>query len=329
MIRKNNPLINRDQINLYKLILIFFKNKLLVFFCVFFLLILGLAYVIFRPLELKTTIVLDDPAVVIFEKYNKYFLNENNIVDNPNPNPNININTNTNTNTNTSIARDIFLATYRKNFLSIDNLNEFTKLVIKSDINLKNYHKKKDLIYSSFFYKNKFGRVNIDKRLSFSSDQVFFLIYPEDIDGSKILSDYAYYIKKKTEIDFYKLVRLAISSKIDSKKQALEIVKKLNLNYLKNSKSSASDPNNSFNNQLSVYLNYLNNKYVVLVEEIINLEKDLISIKEIDLNYEPVLEKPSPPIRETKFPGYFIIISSILLGFFISIIIILFRPKKI
>ena len=221
------------------------------------------------------------------------------------------------------------MRTFKKNFLSIDNLNEFIKLFGESDMNLKSYHKKKDLNYYSFFYGNKFGKINIDKLLSYSTDQVFFLIYPEDIDGSKILNDYVYYIKKKTEFDFYKIVRLAISSKINSKKEASEIAKKLNLNYLEVLKSSASNSNNSSNNELSGYLNYLNIKYVTLDEEIINLEKDLISIKEINLNYEPVLQKPSPPIRNTKFPNYFIIISSILLGFCISIIIILFRLNKI
>jgi hypothetical protein len=40
-------------------------------------------------MELKTIIVLNDPSVVIFQKYNKYFLNENNI----------DFNTNTKTNT--------------------------------------------------------------------------------------------------------------------------------------------------------------------------------------------------------------------------------------
>ena len=45
---------------------------------------------------------------------------------------------------------------------------------LANDINLKNYLKKNDLIYSNFFYGNKFGKVNIDKRTSYSGDQVFF-----------------------------------------------------------------------------------------------------------------------------------------------------------
>ena len=61
MLRKHNLLVNRDQINLYKLILLLFKNKILILFCVLLFLTLGLAYVIFRPLELNTRIVLDDP----------------------------------------------------------------------------------------------------------------------------------------------------------------------------------------------------------------------------------------------------------------------------
>ena len=81
------------------------------------------------------------------------------------------------------------------------------------------------------------------------------------------------------------------------------------------------------NNELSIYnkINSLNTYYASLEQEIIQLEQDLINIKEININYDPVIQKPSLPIRDTKFPNYFIIISSILLGFFISITIILFR----
>ena len=313
MSNRHNSLINQDEVSLYKLIIIFWKEKLLILCSVFLFSILGLAYTIFRPVELYTKIVLNDPSVAIFEKYNKYLNDLNNVNPNPNPNPNpIN-------------ARDIFLDIFRKNFLSIDNLNEFINSLKEHDINLKNYLKKNDLIYSNFFYGNKFGKVNIDKRTSYSGDQVFFLIYPEEIVGTKILNDYVFYIKKKSEIDFHKIVQLSISSKIDIKKEAFEIAKKINLQYLKELKSSAIY---SSNNELINNMNYTNINYVTLEQEINNLEKDLIAIKEISLNYNPISQKSTPPIKDTKLPNYFIIISSILFGFFISTSIILFKLKK-
>ena len=154
---------------------------------------------------------------------------------------------------------------------------------------------------------------------------MFFLIYPEEIDGAKILNDYVFYIKKKSEIDFHKIVQLSISSKIDIKKEAFEIAKKINLQYLKELKSSATY---SSNNELINNINYTNINYVTLEQEIINLEKDLITIKEINLNFNPISQKSTPPLKDTKLPNYFIIISSILFGFFISTAIILFRLKK-
>jgi len=321
-IRLNLP-INRDEVSLYKLIIIFWKEKLLILCCVFLFSILGLAYTVFRPVELSTKVVLNDPSVIIFEKYNKYFnnlLSANNI--NFNYNLNTNTITNTNTNTNTLFARDIFLDIFRKNFLSTDNLNEFINSLKEHDINLKNYLKKNDLISSNFFFGNKFGKVNIDKRTSYSGDQVFFLIYPEEIDGTKILNDYVFYIKKKSEIDFYKIIQLAISSKIDIKKEALEIAKKINLQYLKDLKSSDTYFSN---NELINNINYLNIQHVTLEQEIVNLEKDLISIKGVYLDYVPISQKSTPAIKDSKFPNYFIVISSILVGFFISIAVILFR----
>jgi len=331
--RLNLP-INGDEVSLYKLIIIFWKEKFLILCCVFLFSILGLAYTIFRPVELYTKIVLNDPSVAIFEKYNKYFidlLSAKNTNFNYNLNTNAYANTNNNSNNNsnnntTIVARDIFLDIFRKNFLSIDNLNEFINSLKENDINLKNYLKKNDLISSSFFYGNKFGKVNIDKSTSYSGDQVFFLIYPEEIDGTKILNDYIFYIKKKSEIDFYKIVQLAISSKIDIKKDAFEIVKKINLQYLKDLKSSATY---SLNNELINNINYTNVNYIILEQEINNLEKDLITIKEININFIPISQKSTPPIKNTKLSNYFIIISSILFGFFISTAIILFRLKKI
>jgi hypothetical protein len=193
-------------------------------------------------------------------------------------------------------------------------------------MNLKSNLKKNELVNSSFFYGNKFGRVNLDKRLSYPTDQVFFLIYPEEIDGVKALNDYVFYIKKKSEIDFHKIVQSAIISKIDIKKEAFEITAKTKLQYLNDIKLLAAS---SLNNELINNINKsLITNYVNLEQEIINFEKDLISIKEINLNYVPISQKPTPPIRDTKFPNYFIIISSILLGLFISIVILVFRLKK-
>ena len=323
--RLNLP-INGDEVNLYKLIIIFWKEKFLILCCVFLFSILGLAYTIFRPVELYTKIVLNDPSVAIFEKYNKYFID---LLSAKNTNFNYYLNTNAYANTNnnsnnttTIVARDIFLDIFRKNFLSIDNLNEFINSLKEHDINLKNYLKKNDLISSNFFFGNKFGKVNIDKRTSYSGDQVFFLIYPEEIDGTKILNDYVFYIKKKSEIDFYKIIQLAISSKIDIKKEALEIAKKINLQYLKDLKSSDTYFSN---NELINNINYLNIQHVTLEQEIVNLEKDLISIKGVYLDYVPISQKSTPSIKDSKFPNYFIVISSILVGFFISIAVILFR----
>jgi LPS O-antigen subunit length determinant protein (WzzB/FepE family) len=298
--KKNNPYIADDEIDLSDLIRMLWREKILILSISIICGLLGYLYALFNfNSEFKVQIKLQDPPFQLFEGYTYLVLNnKNNVLNNKNNN----------------ILIDQFVSNFKLNFLSLDNLQTFVEESRDLD-SFKKYLKSRNISTRQYFG-NKLGEVKENNKII--SNTYFFVFEKKILDGDIFIGKYVEYIKKKNIIEFKKNLKLTIENKINITEDAFEIAKIINLEYpiLKSSDRLSqviAEPEALF---------YQGTK--VLSQSIIIYKKLLQNLEKNQFNFNPISDKGIiTPINPMS--SYFYFLTGLFVGFFLFCIFALFK----
>jgi LPS O-antigen subunit length determinant protein (WzzB/FepE family) len=304
--KKNNPYITDDEIDLADLVRRLWREKILILSISIICGLLGYLYASFKPEEFKAVIKIKNPPSQLFEPYTHVYIN------NSNSNSNNNSNSNSNSNNN-NIARQ-FISDFELNLLSLDNLEIFVEESRDLDT-FKKYLKSKNISTKQYFM-NKLGKV---KEQNIIIPNTYFLIFEKKIlDGNIFFNNYLEFIKKKNTTEFKKNLKLMIQNRINNTADTLEIAKLINL---ENPILKSLDRQNQVVNEPEA-LFYKGTK--VLTQSIIIDKKLLQKLENDQFNYNHVLDK-AISFEVDKMFSYSFFLIGLFIGFFLSCIIIFFK----
>jgi LPS O-antigen subunit length determinant protein (WzzB/FepE family) len=291
--KKNNTYLADDEIDLANFIKSLWRNKILILSISIICGLAGYLYGSFQTQELKTEIQLRNPPIQLFDRYIIFLDNSSNIKKD-------NI--------------EEFMSDFRMNFLSLDNLQSFTKESKEFD-NLKAYLELRNISAKIYFY----GKIGEAKEKNGIIPNKFFLHFPKELDGETFLNNYVEFIKNKTILDFKIKLKFLIENKIIVYKNSLEKAKLINLeNPILRSPSPnllvVNEPDDLFYKGIKI-----------LTQDIINFKKILTELENEHINFEIILDKAynSPVNSSMPRSSYFAI--GFLLGLFLSLGIIFFK----
>jgi len=194
---------------------------------------------------------------------------------------------------------NIFITDLHYNLLSQSNLENFLRHT-NAFQNLDFLNEKID--------KNKYAKY---LQLTANKENKYFLIFPEGVNGKSLLSDYVDYTKKITLSESKNKIKISLKKISSSMISSLEISK----NYQFLSVQSQFELDNFYDPKiLSNRIFILNNLIARLDKE--NFDYDIILINALD--HSAVLVSPI-----AKFYRFF----GIVLGFFLAVLIVIFRDK--
>ena len=288
--KKNNTYLIDDEIDLRDLIRKLWKEKILILSISIIFGLLGYFYALSKPQEQKSEIILKNPPTQIFEPYNFFNFNINNI------------------NNNNSMAVQ-FISDFKLNLLSLDNVQNFIEESKEFD-NFKEYLKSRNISAKQYFSDDKFAEV---KEKNIIIPNKYFLNHPKELDGAIFFDKYVEFVKKKTIAEFKNNLKLTLLNTINAHQEALEIAKKIQLeNPIINTTSQqqvVTEPEALFykgSKVLSEKLNYFN--------------KRLIKLENDQLNYNTILQKALTLKNPKSLNLYFVF--GLMLGLFLSLAII-------
>jgi LPS O-antigen subunit length determinant protein (WzzB/FepE family) len=289
--KKNNPYIADDEIDLGDLIRTLWREKILILSISIICGLLGYLYALFQPEEFKTEIKIKNPSFQLFESYSHILSN----------------------NTNDIIVEQ-FISDFKLNLLSLDNLEIFVEESRDLDI-FKKYLKSRNISVKQYFT-NKFGQV---KEKNINNENKFFLVFEKKIlVGHIFFNNYLDFIKKKNITELKKNLKLIIENRIAKTEDALEIAKLINL---ENPILKTPDSHNQVVNEPEA-LFYKGTK--VLAQSIIIDKKLLQKLENDQFNYNPIADKATEP-EITTMSSYFFLLKGLFFGIFLSCIITFFK----
>jgi len=294
--KKNNPYITDDKIDLGDLTRTLWREKILILSISVICGLLGYLYATFKPEDFKTEIKIKNPPYQLFEPYAHVFTNNNN-----------------NNNNNNNIAGQ-FIFDFKLNLLSLDNLEIFVEESRDLDI-LKKFLKSRNISAKQYFV-NKFGEA---KEKNIIIPNTYFFVFDKKIlDGNIFLNNYAEYVKNKNISEFKKNLKLTIQNRTKNTADALETAKLINLeNPILNSIDRQSQVVNE-----PEALFYKGTK--VLSQSIIIDKKLLQKLENDQFNYNPILDK-GISLKINTISSYAFFAIGLFVGFFLSCIIIVFK----
>ena len=292
--KKNNPYITDDEIDLGDLLRTLWREKVLILSISIICGLLGYLYASFKPEEFTTEIKLNNPPPQLFGSYTHIFTKNNN------------------NNNNNNIAEQ-FTSDFKLNLLSLDNLEIFVEESRDLDT-FKKYLKSRNISTKQYFV-NKLGE---KKEKNIIIPNIYFLVLDKKIlDGNIFINNYIEFIKKKTTIQLKKNLKLTIENRINNTQDALEIAKLINLeNPILKSQGQNTviyEPEASF---------YKGTK--VLSQMIIIDKKLLQKLQNDQFNYE-LISNIGLPLKINTINSYFSFLIGLFIGFFLSCIIIFFK----
>jgi hypothetical protein len=296
--KKNNPYITDDEIDLGHLVRTLWREKILILSISVICGLLGYLYASFKPEKFKVEITLKNPTFQLFEPYSGL------IEINPN---------NSNSNSNSNITAGQFIPDFKLKLLSLDNLESFVEESQDLD-NFKAYLKSKNITVKNYF-NGKLGEVK-EKNIIILNK--YFLVFPKGLDGDIFLNNYVEFTKKNNIIEFKKNLKTTIANKIIFYEQALETAALINLENpilksLDNQSQVVNEPEALF---------YKGTK--VLSQNIIYFKRLLQRLENDQFNYNPILDKASLSVLQNTRPPLFLGFG-LILGFLLSLVIIFLR----
>ena len=296
--KKNNPYITDDEIDLSELIRILWREKILILSISIICGLLGYLYASFKPEEFLTEIKLKNPPSQLFEPYDHVFNNNNN-------------------NKNKNNNAEQFISDFKLKILSLDNLETFVEESRDLDI-FKKYLKSKNL-YTKQYFASKLGEAKLKNIII---PNTYFLVFEKKLlDGNIFLNNYVEYVKNKNISEFKKNLKLTIQNRINNTADALEIAKLINLeNPILNSMGEQSQVVNE-----PEALFYKGAK--VLAQSIVIDKKLLQKLENDQFNYNPILDK-GITLEINTISSYAFVAIGLFIGFFLSCIIIFFKSAS-
>jgi LPS O-antigen subunit length determinant protein (WzzB/FepE family) len=295
--KKNNPYITDDEIDLGGLVRTLWREKMLILSISIICGLLGYLYASFKPEEFKTEIKLKNPPTQLFEPYVGYLEVNNN-----------------NNNNNNNTAAEKFISDFKSTFLSLDNLEMFVEESRDLD-NLKAYLKLKNITVKKYF-KDKFVE---EKTKDIIISNKYFLNFEKKIlEGDIFFNNYVEFTKKKNIIEYKKKIKTGIENRIAFYEQALETAKLINL---ENPILKSIDNKAQFLNEPEA-LFYKGTK--VLSQDIIYFKRTLQRLENDQFNYNPILDK-GVITQIDMMSSYSYFLTGLFFGLFLSFIIIFFK----
>ena len=300
--KKNNTYLTKDEIDLRDLIKKLWKEKILILSVSIICGLLGYFYALLKTQEFKAEITLKNPPTQIFEPYNLFNKNNNN---------NNNNNNNKNNNNNNIIAGQ-FNSDFTLNLLSLDNLQSFLEESKEFD-NFKGYLKSRNISAKEYFA----NKISEAKEKNIIIPNKYFLNHTKELDGATFLNKYVEFIKKKTIVELKNNLKLTLLDTINHHEEALEIAKKIELEYpiIKKLEQGqvVTEPDGLF---------YKGTK--VLSENINHLKQRLKKLENDQFDYNIILQKPITFPNNPKNSSLHFALG-LMLGLFLSLGIIYFK----
>jgi LPS O-antigen subunit length determinant protein (WzzB/FepE family) len=289
--KKNNPYITDNEIDLGALIRALWKEKILILSISIICGLLGYLYASFKPEEFKAEIKIKNPPLQLFEDYTHLFLKDGNKIN------------------------EQFISDFKLNFLSLDNVESFVEESRDLD-DFRRYLKSQNISVKEYF-REKLVEAK-EKNIIIPNTYALFL-KKKKLDGDIFLNNYVEFIKKKTFFEFKKKLKLLIEHRIKTYEDALEIAKLINLENPLFQKFQTLDMQAIQQTDALMYRGIR-----VLSRDIDNNIKLLKKIENEQFNYNAVLDKGIMFKINTK-PMYFYFSIGLFIGFFLSCIIIYFK----
>jgi len=294
--KKNNPYITGDEINLGDLVRTLWREKILILSISIICGLFGCLYGFFiATKEFKTEVTLRDPPVYLFQAY-EILLDKNALTQ-------------------------MFISNFKSNFFSLDNLESFVEESREID-NFKRHLKLKNTTVKKYFF-NKLGE---DKKVSIISLSKYFLLFPKELEGDIFLNDYVEFINKKNKSNFKNNLKIELEYKINLNQQALNDAK-----LLLNSKNPTLRLPDNLKDKTVDLENFLYKSDLLLIRDIntfslnaVKLNKLLEHLENNQFNYNIILDKASPPVLIKDNVSFFLI-SGLIMGLILSLVILFFK----
>jgi len=207
-----------------------------------------------------------------------------------------------------------FSRIFKKNLLMPNNLASFVE---KSNEfkDFVEFLKSENITILQYFQNNRLQNVNKKNK---NIENNYFLFFPKKLDGSTFLINYIKFTQKNSTTELKKYLKLIIEDEIKMHHDALKLAKVIGLKdfvqFEKNSEIKIAD--------LKDNLYYHGSE--VLSQKIIFLETFLRQFENEEFNYNIISEGPT--VIKAQPPSLLYILSSgLLIGLFISFIIIFFK----
>jgi LPS O-antigen subunit length determinant protein (WzzB/FepE family) len=294
--KKNNIYLVDNEIDLWKIIKILCKEKILILSISLIFTVLGYVYSTFQPKIYKTTIVIRDIPPYLLEPYDIL--------------------------TTKSQLAIRFNDAFKSNLLSIDTLAQFIEDDNKM-YDFRNHLKEKNISDREYFKsaarKLKF-EVIIHKKDDISTK--YSITYSKPPLGESFLNNYIIFVQQKTTAMLKEEITQNILNEIVNHQNHLEIAKKIDLEKpILGSALITSISNNNVTNDKNI-LFYQG--ALVLSHKINYLTELLNKTKNLKFNYSPILEQDTEELLISKYPEIYIVIA-LLIGFFLSLVTIYFK----
>lgn len=284
--KKNNLYSAEYELDVYDFIKLLWKEKILILSISIIFSLFSYYFISFKFIkETKTEIILREPPPGLFDPYEN-ILDKNSLYGHFNSELNLLL-------------------------LSSNNLEEFFLQTSEFD-DFKKYLKSNDITFKQYF-SNKFKYEKNKYSLSLS--------FTKELDGIMFLNKYVEFIKKKNINSIKEIIINRINYKIYYAEQALETTSKL---IPKNEIGDLTDGQLQNNYEVLSLIAKINiekfNQIVTLKQNINNLNTTLQKLKEDELNYDIILDRPF--IAESKKMLNLNFLPGLILGFFLSLLII-------
>jgi len=308
--KNNNNYLADNEIDLGDLIKSLVREKILILSISLIFMVAGYVYGALQPKIYKKEIVLSEAPSSLFEVYKPFFNTQQQQQQQQQQRYYY----------QTDNATRHFNNEFKLILSSLDTLVQFVEKTNTFD-DFKNYLKEKNISVIKYFEPQlgtrKFKAV-IDKQNNILNK--YSLTYSQPLRGEAFLNDYIIFAHQKTLTVFKQQLTQTITSSIITHQQHLEIAKKIELeNPILQSmlvgKTVVNEPDELF---------YKGTK--VLTQQINYLNKLLNEVKNLTLDYNPILEQASSEMLISKSPIIYASIAS-LLGLFFSLIIVFIRSR--
>jgi LPS O-antigen subunit length determinant protein (WzzB/FepE family) len=294
--KKNNPYITDDEIDIVDLIRTLWREKILIFSSSLIFMAIGYVYGALQPKIYKTEIILHATPLSLFEVYQPFFSKQQQQQQQQQQQGLV----------------GQFNNNLKLNLLSLDTLVQFVEK--NNTINdFKNYLKEKNISARSYFK----GKISLEIDKKNNVENKYSLIYSEPLPGETFLNDYIIFAQQQTLIMLKQELNKKILNEINIYQQHLKIAQKINLeDPILNSIRSGTAVNESD------LLYYRGTK--VLSQQILYLTNLLNESKNLMLDYNLILEQVSSKTLITKSPKTYAFYA-FLLGIILSMFIIFLR----